>query len=115
MSGKGGKRKSRQAVIPAAPKVAPRSASHSALFNSAAKMTPAGFTSLAVAGLLVTTQPGDAFAIDKNATPQGGNVVAGSADISYGRNKTTINQHSNRTVIDWNSGQAEVERSGFRA
>lgn len=45
-----------------------------------------------------------AYALDDNALPQGGNVVGGSASFDY-TNPGTLNVHqnTNRVVIDWNS------------
>ncbi len=37
------------------------------------------------------------------ARPQGGNVVAGNANIHHSGNNTTINQNSDRAIINWNS------------
>jgi len=45
-----------------------------------------------------------AHAVDALETPTGGNVVAGSATItSPGAGQLTVNQGSDRAVIDWNS------------
>ncbi len=48
-----------------------------------------------------------------NTTPQGGAVAAGSASITQAPNVTTINQSSQRTVINWQSynvgANAEVD------
>ena len=37
------------------------------------------------------------------ARPQGGNVVAGNANIHHSGNNTTINQNSDRAIINWHS------------
>jgi filamentous hemagglutinin family protein len=37
------------------------------------------------------------------AAPQGGSVVGGSATITNGVNTVTIQQHTNKAIIDWNS------------
>ena len=37
------------------------------------------------------------------ALPQGGTVSAGQASISQTANQTTINQGSQRAIVDWNS------------
>ncbi|MDR5740318.1 filamentous hemagglutinin N-terminal domain-containing protein [Caballeronia sp. LZ016] len=55
-------------------------------------------TAFAVA--ILATQPGVSFA---QALPTGGQVTAGQASISQNSNTMTINQGSQRTVIDWNS------------
>jgi filamentous hemagglutinin family protein len=55
-------------------------------------------TAFAVA--ILATQPGVSFA---QALPTGGQVTAGQASISQGSNTMTINQGTQRTVIDWNS------------
>ncbi|WP_250455521.1 filamentous hemagglutinin N-terminal domain-containing protein [Caballeronia sp. ATUFL_M2_KS44] len=49
---------------------------------------------------MLATQPGVSFA---QALPTGGQVTAGQASISQNTNTMTINQGSQRTVIDWNS------------
>lgn len=54
----------------------------------------------AFAAAMFATQPGVSFA---QALPTGGQVTAGQASISQNSNTMTINQGSQRTVIDWNS------------
>jgi filamentous hemagglutinin family protein len=54
----------------------------------------------AFAAALLAAQPGVSFA---QALPTGGQVTAGQASISQNANTMTINQGSQRTVIDWNS------------
>ncbi|WP_040052590.1 two-partner secretion domain-containing protein [Caballeronia concitans] len=54
----------------------------------------------AFAAAMLATQPGVSFA---QALPTGGQVTAGQASISQNSNTMTINQGSQRTVIDWNS------------
>lgn len=52
--------------------------------------------STATTALLILHQPAW-------AAPQGGNVVAGSATISQSGNTTTIDQSTNKAIIDWQS------------
>ncbi|WP_305854739.1 filamentous hemagglutinin N-terminal domain-containing protein [Caballeronia sp. Sq4a] len=54
----------------------------------------------AFAAALLATQPSVSFA---QALPTGGQVTAGQASISQNSDTMTINQGSQRTVIDWNS------------
>ncbi|WP_244817705.1 filamentous hemagglutinin N-terminal domain-containing protein [Caballeronia sp. Lep1P3] len=54
----------------------------------------------AFAAAILATQPGVSFA---QALPTGGQVTAGQASISQNTNTMTINQGSQRAVIDWNS------------
>jgi filamentous hemagglutinin family protein len=42
-------------------------------------------------------------ALSPTATPQGGSVAAGNATITQSTGQTTINQTSQKTVLDWNS------------
>lgn len=52
--------------------------------------------------LIGTAAP--ALAVDALETPMGGNVVAGNSNINYGApGQVTINQNSDRTVINWDS------------
>jgi filamentous hemagglutinin family protein len=44
-----------------------------------------------------------AHALDANALPQGGTVVGGAATITTAPATLTVNQSTNRTVIDWRS------------
>ena len=46
---------------------------------------------------------GAAHALPAGALPQGGAVVGGSASISQSGSTLTVNQSTNRTVIDWRS------------
>ncbi|QSN64966.1 filamentous hemagglutinin N-terminal domain-containing protein (plasmid) [Caballeronia sp. M1242] len=54
----------------------------------------------AFAAAVLATQPGVSFA---QALPTGGQVTAGQASISQNSNTMTINQGTQRAVIDWNS------------
>lgn len=77
---------------------------HSWLLSTTARTIPNMLTTLAVAGLIIGSTPGVAFAIDVGATPQDGKVVAGSADFSNpSLNNLIINQKTQRVVIDWES------------
>src|SRR5689334_17537268 len=74
--------------------------------GAAASATPAedvlrvisSLTAFAVA--ILASQPAASFA---QALPTGGQVTAGQASISQNTNTMTINQGTQRTVIDWNS------------
>ncbi|MDD9901774.1 MAG: filamentous hemagglutinin N-terminal domain-containing protein [Alphaproteobacteria bacterium] len=75
------------------------------LMATASRFVPVA-ARFAMAGLIAVSFSGIAHAgsITPNTTPQGANVVAGSATVSYpNSNSMTVNQHSNRTVIDWTS------------
>ena len=61
-----------------------------------------------ISGLMISTAlistAAPAFAVDALETPMGGSVVAGNAAINYGApGQVTINQGSDRTVINWDS------------
>ncbi|MDB5734239.1 MAG: filamentous hemagglutinin N-terminal protein [Alphaproteobacteria bacterium] len=56
---------------------------------------------LGAASALLTGGPAHAF--DANSLPQGGNVTGGAATIATSGNTLTVNQSSNRAVIDWRS------------
>ena len=56
---------------------------------------------LGAASAILTGGPAHAF--DANSLPQGGNVTGGSATIATSGNTLTVNQASNRAVIDWRS------------
>jgi hypothetical protein len=58
---------------------------------------------MGIVGLVVATTPGLAWAINPDTLPQNGNVVAGSASMDYNGNSLTVNQGTDRTVIDWGS------------
>ncbi|MFG1343516.1 GLUG motif-containing protein [Xanthobacter autotrophicus DSM 431] len=60
----------------------------------AGRRRPVFATMTATAALLTLQQPAV-------AAPQGGNVVAGSATISQSGNTTTINQSTNKAIINW--------------
>ena len=74
--------------------------------GSAAQVAPASgiigvISSLtAFAAAILAMQPGVSFA---QALPTGGQVAAGQASISQNSNTMTINQGSQRTVINWDS------------
>ncbi len=68
-------------------------ASSESAFGTVSAMT-------AFAAAILATQPGVSFA---QALPTGGQVTAGQAAISQNSNTMTINQGSQRAVIDWNS------------
>ena len=53
-------------------------------------------TALSAASLSVLALMGESVAL-----PVGGNVVSGSADITYGANSVTIQQGSERVIIEW--------------
>ncbi len=42
-----------------------------------------------------------AFSSLAHASPSGANVVSGNVDIKQNSTLTTINQHSNAAIIDW--------------
>jgi filamentous hemagglutinin family protein len=57
-----------------------------------------------VASLMALLASNAAYAIEANALPQGGNVVGGSASFSHPTsNSLNVKQHSERTVINWDS------------
>ncbi|HIV71239.1 MAG TPA: filamentous hemagglutinin N-terminal domain-containing protein [Candidatus Aquabacterium excrementipullorum] len=56
---------------------------------------------LLATGLVVTGMLGGAWASD--TLPTGGNVVAGSGSIQQSGNTLTVQQGSNKLIIDWNS------------
>lgn len=58
-------------------------------------------TAMTFAGVLAMTS--SAYAVGVNETPTGGSVVAGSSTITYGTGSMTVNQTSDRSVIDWNT------------
>jgi filamentous hemagglutinin family protein len=60
-------------------------------------------TRTALCAVLVPPAPLFAQTIDPATTPQGGNVVAGTASISQAGTNTTINQGSQNAAIDWQS------------
>src|SRR5688500_11029678 len=73
------------------------------LLSTTVRIIPTTLTTLAIAGMIISS-PGMAYAIDPGMTPQGGNVVAGSADFSRpAASSLVIDQNSQRTVIDWQS------------
>ena len=53
--------------------------------------------------LALLCQPAQAQTIAPNAAPMGGRVVGGSASISQTPTTTTINQSTNRGIINWQS------------
>jgi filamentous hemagglutinin family protein len=54
---------------------------------------------LGTASVLLGSGPAQAF--DANSLPTGGNVTGGSATIATSGNTLTVNQASNRAIIDW--------------
>jgi filamentous hemagglutinin family protein len=54
---------------------------------------------LGTASVLLGSGPAQAF--DANSLPTGGNVTGGSATIATSGNTLTVNQSSNRAIIDW--------------
>ena len=64
---------------------------------------------LPAAGGLVIANPFLASVL--YAAPQGGQVIAGQADIHHSNNNTVIHQQSNRAVINWNSFNINANES----
>ncbi|MDP2834547.1 MAG: filamentous hemagglutinin N-terminal domain-containing protein [Pseudomonadota bacterium] len=65
-----------------------------------ARLTPAAFTQLSAAvAALFTVNP--AQALDANALPSGGQVVAGQASISQVDARMDIRQSSERAILNW--------------
>ena len=63
-----------------------------------------GLASTALSGsLAILFGAGAAHALDQGALPQGGTVVGGAATIAQSGRTLTVNQSSDRTVIDWRS------------
>jgi filamentous hemagglutinin family protein len=63
-----------------------------------------GLASTALSGtLMALLGAGAAHALDEGALPQGGTVVGGAATIAQSGRTLTVNQSSDRTVIDWRS------------
>jgi len=56
---------------------------------------------LALSALLAAGNP--AYAIDPNALPTGGQVVAGQANISQAGSAMTINQQTDKMIANWNT------------
>ncbi|TBV13541.1 GLUG motif-containing protein, partial [Stutzerimonas kirkiae] len=56
-----------------------------------------------LAGLGLLTLPSLSFALDAGALPSGGQVIAGQADIGQSGTSLTVNQGSDRAIIDWQS------------
>ncbi|HQU03367.1 MAG TPA: filamentous hemagglutinin N-terminal domain-containing protein, partial [Acidocella sp.] len=50
---------------------------------------------------IISAAPAHAQSLPANTTPTGGSVAAGSASISQAPDLTTINQTSQKTIIDW--------------
>lgn len=64
---------------------------------------------LPIAGGFAAASP--FISVDVFALPQGGQVQAGSANISQSSNNTVIHQHSNKAVIQWNSFNINANES----
>jgi filamentous hemagglutinin family protein len=80
---------------------------------------PNTMATLAIAGLIIGSTPGVAYAIDAGATPQGSKVVAGTATFSRPTTSSlVVTQKSQRAVIDWQSfnigtkGSVEFKQAG---
>ncbi|TBU88656.1 MBG domain-containing protein [Phytopseudomonas dryadis] len=56
-----------------------------------------------LAGLGLLALPSSGFALDAGALPSGGKVIAGQADIGQSGTSLTVNQGSDRAIIDWQS------------
>ncbi|TBV01674.1 MBG domain-containing protein [Phytopseudomonas dryadis] len=56
-----------------------------------------------LAGLGLLALPSSGFALDAGALPSGGQVIAGQADIGQSGTSLTVNQGSDRAIIDWQS------------
>ncbi|NLA41187.1 MAG: filamentous hemagglutinin N-terminal domain-containing protein, partial [Smithella sp.] len=62
---------------------------------------PLTIASLVAAALLATANP--SRALDPNALPTGGQVVAGQVNISQAGNAMTVNQQTDRMIANWNT------------
>ncbi|MDF3025225.1 MAG: Large exoprotein involved in heme utilization or adhesion, partial [Alphaproteobacteria bacterium] len=58
-------------------------------------------TAITVAGVLAASS--SAYAVGLDETPTGGTVVAGQSTITYGQGSMTVDQTTDRSVINWNT------------
>jgi filamentous hemagglutinin family protein len=81
-----------------------RGKTHSVQAGRAAEKSNTGPSlPLLVISVALCLLSGSAWSLDTNALPSGGKVVAGAAAISQSANTLTVQQHSTRAALDWQS------------